>query len=271
METVEESINIDNDRKQARENVYQIILMMTQANRALEKSFEPVNTSDSDYGEKLKNFVHQKEDFKKISDNLSSLYDITEGINDNTNGKIERVKGNLGIQDSTYNGITGGANNIYNKLAFENVYIPLENNNDNQTTLQGHVEKSDENIKEINYEIEKLEKQSDFSENNIEEIIEKENEIINDICETCENLYNEDNNVEVSNNQKKQIEENINETIKINNKIEKISLENEKISFSLKTQIRQIGINLYNLYISIKNRQKATIIRELYKLKVAIK
>ena len=165
IESVEESINIDNDRKQTRENIYQSILMMYQANKALDKNFEPVNTSDSDYGEKFKNYLHEKEDFKRISDNLSSLYDITENINDNTNGKIERVKENLGIQDSTYNNITGGADNIYNKLAFEDVYIPLENDNDNQTTLQGHVEKSDDYLREINYELNNIEKQKEYEHN----------------------------------------------------------------------------------------------------------
>ena len=175
-ESVEQNKNIENYRKQTRENTYQTILMMNQANKALEKSFEPVNTTDSNYGEKLKNYLHEKETFKKINENLNSLYDISEKINNNTKGKIERIKENLNIPNSTYDGITGGAASIE------------ENNNtykvDNKTNQKifNKITNIELSITELNVEMENINKSNTkISKEKILKIYKKLEEIIKDI------------------------------------------------------------------------------------------
>ena len=61
-----------------------------------------------------KSKINEKETFKKINENLSSLYDISEKINNNTKGKIERIKENLDF-DNYNNGILTGMANDINK------------------------------------------------------------------------------------------------------------------------------------------------------------
>ena len=184
---------------------------------------------------------------------------------------INRIRQDFGLTGGNYNGTTGSAANLQNKLAFEEVFIPYESNSSEDESIdaiKGHIEKFSENIKEINYEIDSIEETDDITEENIEEVLEQEKNVVNEICEDCEQLQFENENYYKS-DLYKSIENRLDNTIKTNNKIEKITIKNESISDKLKKKVRQITLSLYNLYVSVLNKQKEKMIREIYKLKVA--
>lgn len=82
---------------------------------------------------------------------------------------VNRIRQEIGLiqnnmSTSNYNGTTGSATDINNKLAFENISIPYENTEkeEKQTVLKGYIRKSDDYLREINQELYKLEEQDKY-------------------------------------------------------------------------------------------------------------
>ena len=249
------------------DNAPNAIILLNLMDNAYDKEFKKINTTNEDYPQKLRQHSQMKEWNNKLKDLIMNLTYSMRSPNESTLTIIEQLKSLLNLE----NGVsTGEARNINNKLAFEDIFIPYEPNSEysENTLLEGHVEKCNEDIININYEVDILEENKDIKEEIIEEILEKESNIANDICEDCKQLQNDQETDNQSELQKK-VENNIDNLIKVNNKIEKIVVKEESISEKLKKKIRQISISLFDLYISLKNKQKAKIIREIYKLKVA--
>ena len=115
LESVEELKNIDKERKQVYETTHKAIVTTNLAKSALEKNFKSVDTEDKDYHKKLYEHIHNKEKLKKISNSLMELFDISSSINKNSISKVNKIKEDLGINNTTYNGLTGGASNINSK------------------------------------------------------------------------------------------------------------------------------------------------------------
>ena len=241
------------------------MLMINQTNNLMKKEWE--NTETTKERNELFEYVKNQEEMEKLASAMVELIKTMTNVDKNKLENLEKIKEGLNIENQKEEIPTGYAVDYNDKLAFEDVYVPFEK--EKTDILEGYIEKTNDAIKEINYEIEQKNNQKMVTEEELEEIIEKEDKVIKTLCKNCENMekINGSNQTKF----KRKVRKDLEDVIDVNNKIEKVAIKNEDtITDKIKKKIRNVSVQLYNVYISFINEQKGKMMKEIYKLKVAL-